>query len=260
MNIVVLGGGVAGRAAAGFLREHDADTRLLDEPMPDPSWSLGGERVWGVGPATGGFRVDGLGPDGGFSLDCAALIVCAGAWQGIPDTTATRLLRAGHRFDAARGGWVPMLDEWQRTSVPYLYAAGDCAGTGGDAAAEGVIAAQAVLMDLRLHPAFPTSAVLARTEAAAVAGPVLCACENVTEADIQSAIAAGAREMNQVKAFTRAGMGICQGRDCAAGIAAALGEHAGLFTARIPLRPVPMAAVLGRFDYADIPMPKPAPI
>jgi hypothetical protein len=34
----------------------------------------------------------------------------------------------------------------------------------------------------------------------------------------------------------------------------------GFATGRIPLRPVPMASILGDFDYADIPVPAPAPI
>ena len=34
----------------------------------------------------------------------------------------------------------------------------------------------------------------------------------------------------------------------------------GLWTARTPIRPMPLDLVLGDFDYADIPIPPPAPI
>jgi hypothetical protein len=37
-------------------------------------------------------------------------------------------------------------------------------------------------------------------------------------------------------------------------------SEVGFATGRIPLRPVPMEAILGDFDYADIPVPAPAPI
>ncbi len=37
-------------------------------------------------------------------------------------------------------------------------------------------------------------------------------------------------------------------------------EAAGYWTGRPPLRPVPLADLLGEFDYADIPVPTPAPL
>jgi len=96
---------------------------------------------------------------------------------------------------------------------------------------------------------------------------IICRCEGVTRASIEEAAAAGAGTINQLKHFTRCGMGACQGRMCgeAAGalLAAARGVSVadiGFATGRIPLRPVPMEAILGDFDYADIPVPAPAPI
>jgi hypothetical protein len=61
-------------------------------------------------------------------------------------------------------------------------------------------------------------------------------------------------------------MGPCQGRVCGEAaaelVARRIGgrERAGFATGRLPLRPVPMEAVLGAFDYADIPVPAPAPL
>ena len=97
---------------------------------------------------------------------------------------------------------------------------------------------------------------------------VVCRCEGVTRAAIDAAAADGAATINQLKHFTRCGMGPCQGRMCgeAAGalLAAARGvplvSDVGFATGRIPLRPVPMEAILGAFDYADIPVPAAAPI
>lgn len=42
----------------------------------------------------------------------------------------------------------------------------------------------------------------------------ICRCEEVTEQEIRDAIRAGARSVVEVKRWTRAGMGICQGRTC----------------------------------------------
>ena len=95
---------------------------------------------------------------------------------------------------------------------------------------------------------------------------VVCRCEDVTRDEIETAIASGANEVNQLKHFTRCGMGPCQGRMCgeiaAELVAARVGsrEAAGQWTARPPLRPVPLSGVLGEFRYEDIPIPEPAPL
>jgi NAD(P)H-nitrite reductase large subunit len=43
---------------------------------------------------------------------------------------------------------------------------------------------------------------------------IICRCEEVDRAEIVDAINDGARTMNELKRFTRAGMGLCQGRTC----------------------------------------------
>ena len=58
-------------------------------------------------------------------------------------------------------------------------------------------------------------------------------------------------------------MGPCQGRVCGdvvAGIVAArVGGQAGIWTARVPFRPLDMTALTGEFGYTDIPIPEAAP-
>ena len=101
------------------------------------------------------------------------------------------------------------------------------------------------------------------SQARALEDPAL---DGRTRAQIEAAITDGATAMNQVKQFTRCGMGPCQGRMCGEAaaelVAAQVGgrEKAGFATGRVPLRPVAMDALLGDFDYADIPVPRPAPI
>ncbi|MBU8539672.1 FAD/NAD(P)-dependent oxidoreductase [Falsiroseomonas tokyonensis] len=220
-------------------------------------------------------------------IACDALCIGHGL---VPATEATRTFRAAHRYAPAEGGWVPVLDADQRCSVPLLYTAGDGAGVRGAAAApaSGRVAALAALHDLGLLPDHAAARVapardLARAAKAGGAmarmmalrpalvraippETIVCRCEGVTRAEIEAACADGAADMNQMKQFTRCGMGPCQGRICGETAAELVGMHcggrekAGFATGRLPLRPVPMDALLGEFDYADIPVPKPAPI
>ncbi|MGG5887413.1 NAD(P)/FAD-dependent oxidoreductase [Falsiroseomonas sp. HC035] len=223
------------------------------------------------------------------AFDCDALCIGHGL---VPATEATRTFRATHRYATGDGGWVPVLDQDGRCSVPFLYAAGDGAGIRGAAAAPdaGRLAALAALHDLGLldGPSHAVArAIPARAHArAARAGaamarmmalrPVLvaaippdtvvCRCEGVTRAEIEAACTDGATDMNQLKQFTRCGMGPCQGRLCGEAAAELVAmrvggrEKVGFATGRLPLRPVAMDALLGEFDYADIPVPAAAPI
>jgi NADPH-dependent 2,4-dienoyl-CoA reductase/sulfur reductase-like enzyme len=222
-------------------------------------------------------------------IDCDALCIGHGL---VPATEATRCFRAQHRYVPEDGGWVPVLDADRRTSVTRLYVAGDGGGVRGAAAAPaaGRLAALAALRDLgrlsapthaeaRRQPAREfrraarTGSAMARMMAlrpALVAAipdeTMVCRCEGVTRGEIAAALADGATDMNQLKQFTRCGMGPCQGRVCGEAAAEIVAAHvggreaAGFATGRLPLRPVPMEALLGDFDYADIPVPKPAPI
>lgn len=248
----------------------------------------GGERVHEV-------EVGPVGPDGapaeGPTRRFAADAVCVGDGL-VPGGEVPRLLRAASRFDRTLGGWVPQVDPQGRTDVPGLFAIGDGAGIRGAAPAmtAGRIAGLAAGRDAGRLPEAAYRRELAREEARrarqlafaqAVAGmmalrpaqalavapaTVVCRCEDVTRAEIDAAIDAGAREMNQVKAFTRCGMGPCQGRICgdvaAEIVAARVGgrERAGHWTVRTPLRPVALADLVGEFDYGDIPIPQPAPL
>lgn len=224
------------------------------------------------------------------SFEIGSLVVGHGL---VPGGEVPRLFRAGTRFDRLRGGHVPELDADGRTSVPGLYAAGDGVGIKGAAAAvlNGTLAGLAAAHDSgrlsegewrrRADPVRASASKLAAFSDAIAglmalragqvdsvpADTVVCRCEDVTRGEIEAAAEAGATEVNQLKHFTRCGMGPCQGRMCgetaAEILARALGverEAVGQWTARPPLRPVPLADLLGRFDYSDIPIPKPAPL
>ncbi|HSF96838.1 MAG TPA: (2Fe-2S)-binding protein, partial [Thermohalobaculum sp.] len=95
---------------------------------------------------------------------------------------------------------------------------------------------------------------------------IVCRCEDVTRAEIEAALDDGAGDVNQLKHFTRCGMGPCQGRMCGDVVGELVAmrtgsrETAGAWTPRAPLRPVALADLVGSFDYDDIPIPEPAPL
>ena len=78
---------------------------------------------------------------------------------------------------------------------------------------------------------------------------VVCRCEEVTRAQLDRAVE-GSADINVVKGLTRAGMGLCQGRNCQREIAAMIARRHGrplpsvsLSTPRFPVRPVPIGAL-----------------
>ncbi|PTW62580.1 pyruvate/2-oxoglutarate dehydrogenase complex dihydrolipoamide dehydrogenase (E3) component [Breoghania corrubedonensis] len=209
-----------------------------------------------------------------------------------PASEVTRLLRAEHVYDTVQKAWVPQLDEDFRTSLPGLFVVGDGAGISGAAAAaiDGRRVGLSIAFDADRLSAdnyraqkrtLSTGAKKARRFgqamarlmaprsgqiAAIAADAVVCRCEDVTRAELDAAVADGATSPNQVKAWTRCGMGPCQGRTCgdiaSALAAAALGQEAppAPMTGRSPLRPLPLGVLAGDIDYDDLELPPPAPL
>ncbi|HEB3530207.1 FAD-dependent oxidoreductase [Burkholderia cenocepacia] len=220
---------------------------------------------------------------------------CVAVGHGLtPSTDVTRLLGASHRYSRDAGGWIASADDDGRTSRSGLYVAGDAAGIAGAAAAaiHGKLAGNACALDLSapdvarvterldsLRRAYRKAARAGRAMArlmalrpgqadAIGADTIICRCEDVRRSEIDAAIDAGALDINQLKAWTRCGMGPCQGRTCgdiagellASRAEVGTREAAGCLTARAPLRPVPIGALTGTFCYDDIPIPQAAPL
>ncbi|MGI9419598.1 MAG: NAD(P)/FAD-dependent oxidoreductase [Geminicoccaceae bacterium] len=209
-----------------------------------------------------------------------------------PSTDITRLLGVGHRFAPELGGWVPEQDAFGRTNVDGLLVCGDGAGVRGAAVASlaGELAGLAAAKDLghidRAEFKARTStlqAALAKAgrfggAMAAMTAPraddvfglspdtIICRCEDVNCGQIERAIEDGADTIDQLKAWTRAGMGPCQGRMCGEAVASLLARHVGgrekvgLWTGRSPIRPVPVADLVDDIAYENIPIPKAAPL
>jgi len=214
--------------------------------------------------------------------------VCIG-YGLAPSIEIYQLVGAKLRYAPELGGWTPLIDEGQRTSVSRLYGAGDCAGVRGSASARatGRIAALSVALDLgRLDQvSYEREISAVRQDQSRVAREasmftatghrssamqwvpdktVVCRCESIRAGELRAAIAAGACEINALKAATRCGMGPCGGRVCEEAAAALIEcagfarETIGKLTARAPLRPLPMTVLTGEFAYDDIPFPQTA--
>ncbi len=95
----------------------------------------------------------------------------------------------------------------------------------------------------------------------------MCRCEDITKKDIIHATEKGAKDLNQIKTWTRCGMGPCQGRTCQYAIASVVSnqlnckiEDLGYLTGRSPLRPVPLDKSIGDFKYEEITKVEEAPL
>lgn len=79
---------------------------------------------------------------------------------------------------------------------------------------------------------------------------IICRCERVTAGEIRALIRSGCRDMNQIKAVTRAGMGACGGKTCPSLIMRLFKEEGIPAAEVIPLvqRPLFIEAPLGLFD------------
>ncbi len=83
---------------------------------------------------------------------------------------------------------------------------------------------------------------------------IICRCEEITRAEIVDALRQGVRSLDDVKRWTRCGMGACQGKTCSNLVREVIAEETGQdlgevapMWVRPPVRPLPLAA-LARSD------------
>jgi len=203
--------------------------------------------------------------------------VCMG-YGFMPSNEILRALGCRHGFDPDRGHLVTERDGDCLTSVANVYAVGDCAGLGGAPAAEaeGIIAGLAAAASLGFAPSAgqAQAAATAREQLrrhrrfqaglwalyraprllAELARPdtMICRCEELTLAEIDSGFAEGTQSIGAVKRATRAGMGRCQGRYCGPVLAALAASRQGRpldeaahWAPRPPVKPIRIADIVG---------------
>lgn len=222
-RIVVIGGGpladgviAAGRAAGLEIAAHlSAPTRLR---------ILGREEVTGL-----------AWQDGSTWREAACDTVVM-AVDAVPMVDLADVIGCAIGWDAARGGFVPVLAGDGRASQPQVTILGDTAGTSA--------VARAAWLELALEDA----------------DALVCACEEVSAGDLRALRpprylaadgpgaglgALGPLNQDQVKRLTRAGMGPCQGRRCRESVHALLSRDAvaPLASHRAPVRPLPLSVL-----------------
>ncbi|MCB1388532.1 MAG: FAD-dependent oxidoreductase [Rhodobacteraceae bacterium] len=202
----------------------------------------------------------------------------------LPNDQASRMAGCPEEWHAGRRAYQPRADDWGETGRAGLFVAGDCAGIRGALAAEqaGVMAALQVARQLDCIDEARRDA-LARTPrrvrdrqaafrpfiearfpprlaepAAAEDGRVICRCEGVTAGALRAAIRQGATGADQLKSFTRCGMGSCQGRGCSQAMVEIIAAETGAAMrdlrrqgVRAPLKPVPLGQIAGLLSGED---------
>jgi glycine/D-amino acid oxidase-like deaminating enzyme len=224
--------------------------------------------------AVRGVRVAAVGADGRLAATSRLIAaVSVGLGYGfLPQAEISRQLGIEHDWDAAGLGYVrARRDADGRTSLPGVFVAGEAGGIGGAqiAMAQGALAGMAAAR----HCGYLTNAPAAgpwhrqlsrhrsfqRRLWAAFSSPlvplagvtpdtVLCRCEDVTVGEVTACLSQTGADLGAVKRQTRAGMGRCQGRYCAASLrhllaGSAAGSPLDLPAPQLPIKPVPLAAI-----------------
>ena len=180
----------------------------------------------------------------------------------IPSVQISRAVGCAHTWNDTQHCWQPVVDEWGRTSMPRILVAGDGAGIGGAAAAvlSGRIAALGLVGgDASALRAERSRLLTVRPVLDALFAPLpmrlddatlVCRCEEVTAGAVRQAVRTGCQGMNQLKAYTRCGMGPCQGRMCGPIGIEVLAEARGVpvsmvepLRTRFPTKPVSVGAL-----------------
>jgi bacterioferritin-associated ferredoxin len=184
----------------------------------------------------------------------------------IPSVQMTRAMGLPHTWNEVQRCWQPVADEWGVTPVPGILIAGDAAGiAGADAAVlSGRIAVLGLLgrvneakawrarRKLRLAVRPLLDAMYAPLAIRPDDATLVCRCEEVTAGQIRAAVRNGCQGMNQLKAYTRCGMGPCQGRTCAPIAIEVIAEARRTpvskvepLRTRFPTKPVPVGDLTG---------------
>ncbi len=196
--------------------------------------------------------------------------VVAAGWGFNPDVTLGGILGCNQKVDRD-GSVIFSVDSEQRSSQQNIWIAGEATGIGGAdlALTEGEIAARSALnKSMPLSLKFKRFRLQLFATALQQNYPVgngwqgwikpetkICRCEEVSHSEIcQSVTGLSAQDSRTSKLFTRAGMGLCQGRVCSRNVSEIIaGENGCKVTdqARISYSNRPIAAPISLGVLAD---------
>jgi NADPH-dependent 2,4-dienoyl-CoA reductase/sulfur reductase-like enzyme len=206
--------------------------------------------------------------------------------QGVvPNTQASRALGLAHDWHEGQRAFVPRTDQWGESTRQGIFIAGDGAGISGAkaACAAGKLAGSQIAYQLgaldqfardqlvrsaaktlraerSLRPFLEAAYPVAEQVLAPADATLICRCEEVTAGDVRKWAALGCKGPNQTKAFSRVGMGPCQGRFCGLTVTEILARshnsaHSdiGAYRIRMPLKPITLGelSVLDAQDAAE---------
>jgi thioredoxin reductase len=291
-RVVVLGSGTEALSTALALRETGVSIAAIieqaAEPVGEPAL-LAELRAGGAEFLPRHVLREAIGKDGVEAAMVAALddsgkpagderaLICDGIVLGVGATPVIDLIDAAGckvMYQPGRGGYAPLLDAGQRTSIGDIFAIGDCAGIWAAKSRDRAIAedearravaaiGQAPDGQETAPPPAPECDIseyrLAWVRASVIEARAefnVCQCEEVTAREIleirppryldwrnerrndrslAALLGEGPPNPDQVKRLTRAGMGPCQGRRCREQVAALLALGAGQPLSAIPL-------------------------
>ncbi len=198
----------------------------------------------------------------------------------VPSIHMSSAIECQHTWLNSQHCFAPNVDAWGATSQPGIYVAGDGAGIAGARAAglRGKLAGLAIavragklaaaradtlavalrkqlLRELALRPMLDAMYPPRANTASPSDDTIVCRCEELTAKDIRAAAKLGQPGPNQIKSFTRAGMGPCQGRQCGYTIANILAQaqqrpvsEVGFYRIRPPLKSLTLGELASLAD------------
>lgn len=196
----------------------------------------------------------------------------------IPRTHISNSMGAEHRWDPLQRYWYPLTDEFGASSINGVYLSGDAGYVhGGDASIikgtlSGIAAAKRLGIISDGEATFRAKESLSKLRRMRIARgylryvfapnpnifdianeTIVCRCESVTAEKIRQVVREGNSDVNEVKLFTRCGMGPCQGRMCGPALAEITAktlsktpDAVGALRVRQPFRPVTLE------NYCDL--------
>lgn len=206
------------------------------------------------------------------TIDADTLIIGYGF---LPSIEILRLLDCQLDFNDNRGGFIAVTDIWGATSTENVFAVGDGTGVAGSyvAKAQGELAALKIAselncisdLQLKLCSEMPLKALKQREKFQSAINQmfklgegiynladdqtIICRCESVRLCELKPIIQS-ATDASVSKAYSRAGMGLCQGRNCQRQIAALIAARheikipeVPVATPRLPIKPVAIGLI-----------------
>ncbi len=188
----------------------------------------------------------------------------------IPNINLTMATGINHHWNSYQYCWVPTLNSFGETNLDGIYIAGDNMRIGGVKVSS--TSSQLAVLDIlgKLNRGFkikkflyfiknlfyysirPFLDILFKPSEDNIlpekSDDIVCRCENITKSELYNSINLNVSDPNQLKAYSRAGMGKCQGRYCGLTVQAMIAKKnkipiskVGYYNIRPPIKPITLS-------------------